>query len=107
MDSEKLIEKNLRDKIKSLGGIALKFHCLSFTGFPDRIVLMPKARIYFVELKSEGKKPTKIQLACHKMLSDLGFQVLVISTKIMLEDFLYKVECDLNFDNFDKYAKRK
>jgi len=107
MDSEKLTEKNLRDKIKTLGGIALKFHCLSASGFPDRIVLMPKARIYFVELKSEGKAPGKLQIIWHRELKKLGFQVLVISTKIMLEDFLYKVECDLNFDNFDKYAKRK
>ena len=99
MDSEKLLEKNLRDKIKTLGGVALKFHCLSFTGFPDRIILMPKARIYFVELKSEGKKPTKIQLVCHEMLRGLGFQVLVIDTKILLADFLKRVERNLNFDN--------
>lgn len=81
MDSEKLLEKTLRERIKDLGGIALKFHCLSFTGFPDRVVLMPFGRIYFVELKSEGKKPTKIQLAVHKILRDLGFSVWVVDTQ--------------------------
>lgn len=81
MDSEKLLEKTLRERIKNLGGIALKFHCLSFTGFPDRVVLMPFGRIYFVELKSEGKKPTKIQLAVHKILRDLGFSVWVVDTQ--------------------------
>ena len=88
MDSEKLLEKTLRERIKDLGGIALKFHCLSFTGFPDRVVLMPFGRIYFVELKSEGKKPTKIQLAVHKILRDLGFSVWVVDTKEKLSDFL-------------------
>ena len=92
MDPEKLLEKTLRERIKDLGGIALKFHCLSFTGFPDRVVLMPFGRIYFVELKSEGKKPAKIQLAVHKILRDLGFSVWVIDTKGVLFNFLVSIE---------------
>lgn len=92
MDSEKLLEKTLREKIKALGGIALKFHCLSFTGFPDRVVLLPFGKIYFVELKSEGKKPTKIQLAVHKILQDLGFSVWVVDTKGVLFNFLVSIE---------------
>lgn len=95
MDSEKLLEKTLREKAKSLGGLALKFHCLSFTGFPDRIILMPLGRIYFVELKSEGKKPTPIQKIVHKMLQDLGFLVVVIDTKILLNFFLEMLETNL------------
>lgn len=92
MDSEKLLEKNLREKVKSLNGLALKFHCQSFTGFPDRIVLMPFGKLYFVELKSEGKKPTKIQLSVHKILCDLGFLVFVIDTKEKLSNFLKLIE---------------
>lgn len=92
MDSEKLLEKNLREKVKALNGLALKFHCLSFTGFPDRIVLMPFGKLYFVELKSEGKKPTKIQLSVHRLLCDLGFLVFVIDTKEKLSNFLKLIE---------------
>lgn len=92
MDSEKLLEKVLREKVKSLGGLALKFHCLSFTGFPDRIVLMPLGRVYFVELKSEGKKPTKIQLAVHRILQDLGFQVSVVDREEKLLAFLHTLK---------------
>lgn len=101
MDSEKLLEKTLREKVKDLGGLALKFHCLSFTGFPDRIILMPFGKIYFVELKSEGKKPTKIQLAVHKILEDLGFQVLVIDSTEKLLAFLHIVKA------LRTYADRK
>lgn len=100
MDSEKLLEKTLREKIKTIGGIALKFHCLSFTGFPDRVVLMPKGNIYFVELKSEGKKPTKIQLSVHKTLKDLGFQVLVLDSVGSLSAFITAVA-------LRDYAKRE
>lgn len=92
MDSEKLLEKTLRERIKDLGGIALKFHCLSFTGFPDRVVLMPFGRIYFVELKSEGKKPSPIQRSVHIKLTELGFSVSVIDTKERVNEFYWAVK---------------
>jgi len=92
MDSEKLLEKTLREKVKDLGGLALKFHCLSFTGFPDRIILMPFGKIYFVELKSEGKKRTQIQIKVHILLRDLGYAVSTIDTKERLKQFLTGIE---------------
>ena len=92
MDSEKLLEKTLRERIKDLGGIALKFHCLSFTGFPDRVVLMPFGKIYFVELKSEGKKPSTIQRSVHSKLTELGFSVFVIDTKEGVDEFYWAVK---------------
>ena len=86
--SEKTLEKKLREGVKRLKGIALKFHCLSFTGMPDRMVLMPKGRIYFVELKSEGKKPSPRQVIVHEMLRNLGFLVFVIDSEETLKNFL-------------------
>lgn len=88
MDSEKLIEKNLREKIKSLGGFALKFHCLSVSGFPDRIVLMPFGKIYFIELKSEGKTLGKLQVIWKRELNRLGFYCERIDTLLKLEAFI-------------------
>lgn len=85
--AEKLIEKNLREGIKKLGGLALKIWCLSFTGFPDRIVLIPGGRIWFVELKSEGKKPTARQKVVHGLLRKLGFDVRIIDTQELLNTF--------------------
>jgi hypothetical protein len=89
--NEKLIERKLREKIKKLGGLAIKFFVLSFTGFPDRIVLMPIGRIWFVELKSTGKKPSKKQLIVHRILAKLGFPVWVIDTQELLDNFLEEV----------------
>lgn len=90
--SEKLLEKKLREGVKKQGGIALKFHCLSFTGMPDRMVLMPEGKIFFVELKSEGKKPSARQEIVHKLLRDLGFSVFVIDTNGKNELF-FKLIC--------------
>jgi hypothetical protein len=85
--NEKLIEKKLCRLVKFLGGLALKFFCSSFTGMPDRIVLMPGGRIWFVELKTTGKKPTTRQLLVHSWLRKLGFEVWVIDTQELLNEF--------------------
>ena len=86
--SEKTLEKKLTAGAKRLKGIALKFHCLSFTGFPDRIVLIPVGRLYLVELKSEGKKPSPRQKIVQEMLRNLGFPVYVIDSEETLKNFL-------------------
>lgn len=89
--SEKLIEKRLRERIKQMGGIALKLEGQHFTGLPDRMVLMPEGKIYFVELKSTGDKPRKRQLLVHQQLRDLGFSVDVIDDIDGLVRFYGKV----------------
>lgn len=89
--SEKLIEKKLREQIKKMGGLALKLESQHFTGLPDRMVLMPEGRIYFVETKSTGDKPRKRQLLVHQQLRDLGFSVDVIDDIKGLERFYEKI----------------
>ena len=86
--SEKLIEKKLREQIRKMGGLALKLESQHFTGLPDRMILMPEGRIYFVETKSTGDKPRKRQLLVHQRLGDLGFSVDVIDDMEGLIKFL-------------------
>jgi hypothetical protein len=88
---EKSIEKKLRERVKAMKGLAIKFFVLMFAGFPDRIVLMPGGRIWFVELKSVNKKPTPLQLSVHGMLRKLGFEVWVIDTNELLDEFLNRI----------------
>ena len=53
---EKTVEKELCDRIKNdLGGWALKFVSPGQNGVPDRIVLVPYGRIYFVETRHRVK----------------------------------------------------
>jgi hypothetical protein len=54
---EKDIESYLRDQVKKIKGIAYKFESPGNSGVPDRLVLLPDGKIYFVELKAPGKKP--------------------------------------------------
>lgn len=92
MESEKVIEKKLTLEVKKLGGLPLKFSSSFFTGIPDRIVLMPKGKIYFVELKLEGKKPTPRQVIVIEQLRNLGFKVFVIDTSQKLKMFLDEIQ---------------
>jgi len=88
MDSEKLIEKTLAAEVKKLGGWSLKLLCQFVTGLPDRLVLLPGGVIFFVEVKSTGKKPTTIQLLIHERLRRLGFRVEVIDSLKQLNQIL-------------------
>lgn len=90
--NEKLIESKLRDGVKSKGGLALKFTSPSFTGVPDRIVLMPTGRMGFVELKSTGKKLSPRQLIVFPILERLGFPVTVIDDQAGLDEYLNQLE---------------
>lgn len=86
--SEKTLERNLREGVKKLGGLAIKFFCPSFTGLPDRLILLKGGRIKFVEVKTTGKKATKRQLFVHGILLKLGFYVWLIDTPETLTEFL-------------------
>lgn len=88
MDSEKLIERKLVEAVKARGGICVKFYSAYQRGVPDRIILMPGGRIYFVELKSTGKKPTKLQQLFISKLELLGFVAVVVDTIAGLNEFI-------------------
>jgi hypothetical protein len=93
ISSEKIIEAHLGKEVKKLGGLSIKLITMHFLGLPDRLVLLPKARLFFVELKSTGKKPEKIQLYVHKQLRELGFEVYVIDTIREVDSTLSKYTC--------------
>ena len=59
--NEKQIEAKLRDAIKAMGGIAYKFTSPGNIGVPDRIVILPGGRIWFVELKADAGRLTPNQ----------------------------------------------
>lgn len=85
---EKSVEKYLRQQVKKAGGRALKFVSPGFTGVPDRIVLMPGARVYFAETKDLGKTPKPRQKRVHKLLRGLGFLVFVPDSYTAVDDMM-------------------
>jgi Holliday junction resolvase len=94
-ESEKTLEARLVREIEARGGMALKYTSQFHRGIPDRIVLLPYGLIYFVELKSTGKKPTKLQTHALRQLFDLGFPGYVIDNTEGLDKFLGIVDHNL------------
>jgi hypothetical protein len=75
---EKTIEQKLVKAVKAAGGLCPKFVSPGMDGMPDRLVLLPGARLAFVEVKAPGKKPRPLQLHRHEQLRALGFRVYVL-----------------------------
>ena len=89
--SESQLEENLCKKIKKLGGMALKFMSPGRAGVPDRIILMPGGKIYFVEMKSSNGPVNPIQEYIFEKFEELGFKVHILNSEQTIENFLKKV----------------
>lgn len=75
---EREVEKALKKAVKDKGGLALKFVSPGFDGVPDRIILLPGAKIAFIELKAPGKKMRPLQEKRKRQLEAIGFLVFCI-----------------------------
>ncbi len=89
---ESKIEKKLVMATKAMGGIAPKFTSPGFDGMPDRLVLLPGGRMCFAELKAPGKKARPLQMARHRLLRRLGFEVYVIDGIEQIDEVLGGME---------------
>lgn len=91
---EKTIEQKLVQAVKSVGGIAPKFISPGFDGMPDRLVLLPRGKIAFVEVKRYGEKPRPLQEARHGMLRRLGFAVYVLDNGAQIREIIEQIGGD-------------
>jgi hypothetical protein len=91
---ESFIEGKAKKAIEALGGICIKFTSPgSMDGVPDRIVILPEGRVYFVELKSPVGKLSAIQRYVQlKLFPKLGVVVHHISTLEELAAFIKKIK---------------
>lgn len=88
VDSEKVVERKLVELVKINGGMCIKLLCDQLIGLPDRLCLFPGHKIVFVELKTTGQKPKRIQAYTHNKLRALGFRVEVIDTVESVVNFV-------------------
>ena len=91
IESEKVLERKLCDKIKKLGGHAYKFVSPNQRGVPDRLCVLPHGITVFVELKTTGKKPTKLQVLCMDELKALGQECVVVDSSEALDGLINRL----------------
>lgn len=93
IESEKTLERLLKSMVESkLNGLCLKLLSAHITGLPDRLLLIPGGRVIFVEMKSTGEKPRKIQKFIHNKLIGLGFRVEVIDSSEQVKKLVQEYE---------------
>jgi len=86
MDESRL-ERRFKNEVEKRGGKALKFVSPGMRGVPDRIILLPGARVVFVETKAPGKPLEPLQRKRKAELEAIGFKV-------------YKIDSLMDVDNF-------
>lgn len=90
--SEKAIERYLSDSVKNMGGICLKYSNANMVGYPDRVVLLPCGITAWVELKSKGKKPSKVQAIRFSDMESIGHHVYVCDSKECIDGMLNQLK---------------
>ena len=77
--SEKDLERTFAEKLNRTKKVwVIKLLSTFIKGLPDRMILCQGGYVGFAEIKTTGKKPTKIQTYIHEKLEALGFKVFVI-----------------------------
>ncbi len=89
---EKVIEKYLKDEVKKLGGLSYKWSSPAQRGVMDRIVFL-YGKIYFIEVKNETGKLSRLQEIMHDELRARGCNVLTVHSKEEVDEFLTSNKC--------------
>lgn len=88
--AENRVEKYLRDEVKALDGLCLKFTS-SVNGVPDRIVLLNEHTV-FIELKAKGGRLSPLQQVQIARMQDRGADVRVLNTRELVDEFIAEIK---------------
>ena len=75
---ERDVESRLVSSLKKIGLQCLKFDPTNCVGMPDRMILLPDARVIWVEVKTDSGHLEEIQKLRHQELKRLGHRVEVV-----------------------------
>ncbi len=87
---ESQIERRFVQTVRQRGGWAVKLISPNLIGLPDRLVLLPRGCVVFVELKAPGQTLRPIQQKRKNQLESLGFRVYMIDSKDGIDRFIEK-----------------
>lgn len=89
---EKEVESYFCTQIKKLKGLPFKFISPGNAGVPDRLAILPKGIVIFVELKAPGKKTRALQDRKIARIKELGHWVEVLDSFEAVDDFITRVK---------------
>lgn len=84
---ERDIEAHLVKRCKEIGALCEKFTSPQRRSVPDRIVTH-KGRVFFIELKATGQKPSEAQARDHAKRWAAGASVCVFDSRELIDRFI-------------------
>jgi hypothetical protein len=93
-ERERNIENYLRHHLVELGIKCIKFIPDHANGMPDRLILLPKGRVIWVELKTDNGRLSEIQKYQHEILRGQGQEVVVVWNKEQAGELLDRIEAE-------------
>jgi len=94
--SEADIENWLNNQMRKIGGLSRKWVSPGNPGVPDRIYILPGGKIYFVELKTETGKFSKLQKWQLAELKRMGCRIRKVKgmeqAKELIEEFKHEIQ---------------
>lgn len=85
---EDTVENYLVERVKALGGVAIKLNPTGYKGLQDRLVVLP-GRIIFCELKRpKGGRIAALQHYWHNLFTRLGHRAVFCHTKEQVDAVL-------------------
>lgn len=88
MNDEKRVESYLRNEVQKRGAECIKIECNYLSGMPDRLCTLPSGKVVWVEVKTKGEKPRKLQIYRHKKLREAGQVVEVVDSKEQVDELI-------------------
>lgn len=86
---EASIEEYLRVQVESAKGVCIKLSPVGLRGVPDRIIVLPGARVAFVELKRpKGGVISALQMWWRQRFLALGCEHHFIKTRVEVDAFM-------------------
>ena len=93
---ESAIERWLGKRLRLLGCLYLKLVSPGNAGVPDRIIILPRGRIIFAELKTADGQLSPIQAFCINRLQSMGCDVRIVYGHIGATALLAEIKEELN-----------
>jgi hypothetical protein len=88
---EAKVERHFVNCATAHGGEVRKLAWLGRNGAPDRLLVLPVGRVFFVELKRPGKDAEAHQAREHERLRAVGADVRVLDTIELVDAFFHEI----------------
>ena len=91
-EPERVVERYFAARVLAIRGMTYKWSSPSHRGVPDRIAIFPGGVVWFIEIKQESGRMSKLQEHTCNKINDLGANVTCLHGKAEVDEFIDKIQ---------------